>query len=128
MKHHPCNSSRVHWAAYDSATLTFYISFKPKGSVYAYENVPEHVFDNLLTAKESKAEPTTITRGKIGGPSETIEVRGPIGAETPGSEGSYLIHHVIGKDRNNPPYKFRKLNDEETAALIERFPKVEAQA
>jgi hypothetical protein len=115
MKHHQCNSSRVHWAAYDCATLTFYISFKPKGSVYAYDNVPEHVFDNLMTAKESTAAATETTRG-------------PIGAETPGSEGSYLIHHVIGKDRNNPPYKFRKLDEEETAVLIERFPKVEAIA
>ncbi len=86
--HHNCTSEKFNWVAYDEESKTLEVSFKPKGSVYKYFDVPPQHFGNIMHAK---------SRNKA------------IGAETPGSEGSYIIHHIVGKDRKNPPYRFEKV-------------------
>jgi hypothetical protein len=102
-EHFTLTSDYAKWARYDPATKTLFVCF-PKDAIYAYDNVPAHVFDNLKTAKASAYEPEEGQRK-------------PIGLESPGSEGSYLIHHVVGRDRKNPPYTFRKLTPEEVSDI-----------
>ncbi len=97
--HHDLESNYVSKADYELDTETLYLTW-PNGAMYEYKSVPWQVFHNLTDAKTSTAEPTDSTRG-------------PIGGEKPGSEGSYLLHHVVGRDRNNPPYEFRRLTSEE---------------
>lgn len=95
--HHAADSQQFDWAKYDADGNLLYVQYKP-GTVYVYLEAPQSVFDNLTTAKDSTAEPTETTRG-------------PIGKEKPGSEGSYLIHHIKGLDwKNNAPFKYRKLD------------------
>ena len=95
MLHHACDSSKINWVRYFPATRKLQISFKPKGAVYEYDNVPDHHFENTRTAK---------IRNKA------------IGGETPGSEGSYLIHHVIGMRGQPSPYPFRNLGEKKVLA------------
>jgi hypothetical protein len=96
MLHHTCESAKINWVKFDPETGTMFLSFKPKGTVYRYSDVPAVHFKNVLTAK---------TREEA------------IGSESPRSEGSYLIHHIIGRDRKNPPFKFEKVSDLEVSAL-----------
>lgn len=102
--HHAADSQQFEFAKYNAENQKLYVGYKP-GTVYVYHDVPQHIFDNLLTAKDSTAEPTETTRG-------------PIGKEKPGSEGSYLIHHIKGLDwKNNAPFKYRKLDSVEIEDL-----------
>jgi hypothetical protein len=45
----PVNSSNVTAVGYDAESQTVYVQFL-NGSTYAYKGVPEHEFENLLTA------------------------------------------------------------------------------
>ena len=45
----PVNSSNIAAVGYDSEDQIVYVQFF-NGSTYAYKGVPEHEFDNLLTA------------------------------------------------------------------------------
>ena len=101
LKHHTLDSNYAKWAKYDTEKQTLYVCF-PGGQVYAYKDVPLRVFENLTSAKDSTDTPTETTRS-------------PIGKEKAGSEGSYLIHHVIGIDRKKYPYC--RLSDDEAEAL-----------
>lgn len=46
---HPVNSSNIAAVGYDAENQTVYVQFL-NGSTYAYKGVPEHEFENLLTA------------------------------------------------------------------------------
>jgi hypothetical protein len=94
--HHTCDSKIVNWVRYDETTQTLFVSFKPKGSVYAYSDVPGHHFTNILTAK---------TREEA------------IGEEAPKSEGSYIGKHIVGPRKGPAPFVFRKLTPEEAEAI-----------
>lgn len=55
LEKHKLKSSNIDWAAYDKDSNTMYVAFLPKanntdGSVYAYDDVPEDIFDGLLNA------------------------------------------------------------------------------
>lgn len=55
LEKHKVESSNLDWVAYDENNEILYIAFLPKGdnkhgSVYAYENVPKKIFDDLLNA------------------------------------------------------------------------------
>jgi hypothetical protein len=95
MTHHECDSHQLNWVKYDAAKQHLYVSFKPKGTVYRYEGVPDHHFKNIVGAKK-----------------RTV----PVGMEKAGSEGSYVLAHVVG-NRKNPPYPCTKLTDAETREL-----------
>jgi hypothetical protein len=106
MLHHDCDSSKINWVRYDGSKNELYISFKPKGTVYIYSDTrpvgsrarnPDlfNHFENTRTAKSRN---------------------NAIGGETPGSEGSYLIHHVIGMRGQPAPYPFRKIEEEKVLA------------
>ena len=96
MKHHILTSqSDITHIAYDPDKSHAYLKFK-SGAAYRYEAVEPHHFDNTVTAKERNQA---------------------IGAETPGSEGSYLIHHIIGRRGTPPPYAYTKLTPDQTAEI-----------
>jgi hypothetical protein len=46
---HPVSSSNIAAVGYDAENQTVYVQFL-NGSTYAYKGVPEHEFENLLTA------------------------------------------------------------------------------
>jgi hypothetical protein len=46
---HPVSSSNITAVGYDADNQTVYVQFL-NGSTYAYKGVPEHEFENLLTA------------------------------------------------------------------------------
>jgi hypothetical protein len=46
---HPVSSSNITAVGYDAENQTVYVQFL-NGSTYAYKGVPEHEFENLLTA------------------------------------------------------------------------------
>ena len=46
---HPVSSSNIAAVGYDAENQTVYVRFL-NGSTYAYKGVPEHEFENLLTA------------------------------------------------------------------------------
>lgn len=96
LKRHTLSSSgNVSRIAYDPSKQHLYMEF-PNG-VYRYEGVPDHHFDNVVSAKDRNEA---------------------IGEEKPGSEGSYVIHHIIGKDRKNPPFKYEKVHPADAADLF----------
>ena len=106
MLHHDCDSSKINWVRYDGSKNELHISYKPKGVVYIYsdkrpvESRPAgtDLFDHFENTRTAKS------RNKA------------IGCETPGSEGSYLIHHVIGMRGQPAPYPFRKIEEEKVLA------------
>ena len=103
--HYNGESIQFEWAKYNPETEELFVQFH-EGNIYAYQGVPRKVWDDLLTAKTSTPEPTETTRG-------------PVGDEKPGSEGSYFIYHIKGKNwRDKPPFPYRKLTTEEIQSLI----------
>jgi hypothetical protein len=46
----PIDSSMIEAAAYDKGSKTLYLQFLNTGKVFAYEDVPEEVFQELLNA------------------------------------------------------------------------------
>ena len=99
--------------AYNNDTKQFWIEFKPKMTVYRYEGVPGHHFDNVVFAKARFAEWVAAN------PDANHEEppKDESGAKL-GSEGSYLIAHVVGKDRKNPLFVFRRLEGDEAAEIF----------
>lgn len=89
--------SDAHAIAHDHKESQFFILFKG-GAVYVYSNVPAIHFEDAVTAKKRNK----ATAG-----------------ETPGSEGSYLIHHIIGRRGQTPPFMYAKLDE---APALEVFP------
>ena len=86
LKHHtldPESKSSVKRVAYDPDTQKLYMDFG--GKAYRYHAVPPHHFDNIQSAKNRTEA---------------------IGDEKPGSEGSYIQTHIIGKRGQEPPYAF----------------------
>jgi hypothetical protein len=55
MPMHYFDSSAVHGAAYDPETRTLFLQFGGGEKIYEYPNVPEHIFEGLLTA-DSKGQ------------------------------------------------------------------------
>ncbi|HWW61222.1 MAG TPA: KTSC domain-containing protein, partial [Thermoanaerobaculia bacterium] len=49
MEWYPVSSSTLERVSYDSASMTLTIEFK-SGTAYQYFDVPQHVFDDLLSA------------------------------------------------------------------------------
>jgi hypothetical protein len=47
---HYFDSSAVHGADYDPETRTLFLQFASGEKTYEYPNVPEHIFEGLLTA------------------------------------------------------------------------------
>jgi hypothetical protein len=47
---HYFDSSAIHGAAYDPETQTLFLQFASGEKTYEYPNVPEHIFEGLLTA------------------------------------------------------------------------------
>ena len=50
LKRIPLDSSMIEAAAYDQASKTLYLQYVNTGKVFAYEEVPEEIFQELLTA------------------------------------------------------------------------------
>lgn len=54
LKKHKLESTNLDWTAYDKDNKILYIGFLPKGNnsgtVYAYDDVPEDIFDGLVNA------------------------------------------------------------------------------
>ena len=76
---------------------SLYLKFP--NSAYRYPDPGATHFENIRTAKDRKE---------------------PIGAEQPGSEGSYIIHHVVGLKGQPAPLPFTKLSPDEADKI---FPK-----
>lgn len=47
---HPVQSSQISFIGYDYTTEQLHVTFKNTGSTYAYLNVPQHVYDSLMTS------------------------------------------------------------------------------
>ena len=98
-----------------------YIEYKPSKKeptvwpAYRYAPCPQEHFDNVVACKEVKA---AIARGEMSG--ERID-----GQPEPGSEGSYLIHHVIGKFGKPPPIPFTRLDAADAAEIFPYVPPTE---
>lgn len=98
--------------AYSPDTKQFFIEFKA-GQVYRYEGVPGIHFDGVMFTK-------TRLRDWMEANPDADHSNPPkdyAGAKL-GSEGSYLIAHVVGRDRKNPPFTYRKLDPDEAAAIF----------
>ena len=54
MEHIPLNSSTIQTAAYDPQSMTMEVAFV-NGTIYQYFDVPEHVFQSLLSAASAGA-------------------------------------------------------------------------
>ena len=107
MHRHICDSSKINWVEYHPETNTLRVSFKPKGMVYEYSDpTPVHATANPSLALFLHYENTRTAKSR----------NAAIGGETPGSEGSYLIHHVIGMRGQPAPYPFRKIEEEKVLA------------
>lgn len=50
LKRIPLDSSMIEAAAYDQASKTLYLQYVNTGKVFAYEEVPEEIFQELLAA------------------------------------------------------------------------------
>jgi len=50
LKRIPLDSSMIEAAAYDTKSKTLYLQFVNTGKVFAYEDVPEDTFQELLAA------------------------------------------------------------------------------
>ena len=106
--------------AYDSDSRTFYIEFK-KGGVYRYFDVPDTHFFNVMATK------TRFNDWREANP--TLDPSDPPkddqGAKL-GSEGSYLIAHIVGK-KDNRPYRYEPMDAVDAAEIFPYIP-TEAKA
>lgn len=107
---HKCDSAKIARVAYDPDARRLYVEFKPKMSAYAYEGIDASHFQYIQTCKFD--ERLLIV--------EELEQRDAVAAlgVTPGSEGSYIVRVIVGTDRKNPPFPFRRLDDIEAAEIF----------
>lgn len=62
MEHTPIVSSTIRSAGYDHQTMTMEVAFMNE-SVYQYFDVPEHIFQGLLTAPSAGIYFNTTVKG-----------------------------------------------------------------
>jgi len=122
---HTCTSAKIARVAYDAEDRALFIEFKPKLSCYRYEGVERKHFDyisNCKTAFEnSQLERVTDSDLQFTALDAPKDV-------TPGSEGSYIVRVIVGTDRKNPPFPFRRLDDVEAADIFPFVPDPEVAA
>jgi KTSC domain len=112
---HTCASAKVARVAYDAEAKRLYVEFKPKFVVYAYEQVPQAYFDYIRTCRlpEGTFATEQLTVEELAFREMVVEF-----GVNPGSEGSFIVRMVVGTDRKNPPFTFRRLDDVEAAEIF----------
>jgi hypothetical protein len=101
---HTCDSAKINRVAYDAEAKRLFVEFKPKNSVYAYENVPDAHFDYIANCKaDHKACAEDPTRPQRVVPDGVV----------PGSEGSFIVRTIVGQRGQAAPFDYRKLEDDE---------------
>ena len=104
MLHHDCDSSGFNWIRFDPTKNEIHLSFKPDGKVHVYSAPPGHDNPALVMGGEFENVRRAKTRNAA------------IGNEKPGSEGSYIVHHIVGLKGQPAPYPFREIEDEKVLA------------
>lgn len=111
---HTCTSSKVARVAYDADARVLFIEFKPNLVCYRYEEVDPIHFEIIATIKADNDAWVNDNPGEA--PISRFE------SVVPGSEGSYIIRRIVGTDRKNPLFKFRKLDPEEAGQVFPFVP------
>lgn len=106
---HQCDSAKINRVAYDADAKRLFVEFKPKNSVYAYENVPEAHFEYIANCKADHALCVANPDRQ-----ERVVLDGVV----PGSEGSYIVRAIVGQRGQPAPFQYRKLEDDEASEVF----------